>query len=90
MKKIERHRVDGIVINNNVGNTEHQTNYIYVNDQLTFNNRRLLWLAKTKAKEANWRFVWIRNGSIFARKNENSPLFLIKNTADVAAINNSN
>lgn len=87
MKKIERHRLDSKTIN--INEDPDSPNFIYINDELTFNNRQLLWLAKIKAKEANWKFVWVRNGSIFARKNENSPLFTINNTADIESINNS-
>lgn len=97
MSKIERHRVDANVIQENVNaennssNVENSSNnnkYIYINDQLTFTNRRLLWLAKTKANEAKWKFVWVRNGNIFARKNENSSFIIISNAADIESINN--
>ncbi|KAI8117059.1 hypothetical protein CVS40_10971 [Lucilia cuprina] len=87
MSKIVRHRVDAKLIN-----TENQCNkhnFIYLNDELTFNNRRLLWMAKMKAKENNWKYVWVNNGNICARKNENSPLFVIKNATDIESINNS-
>lgn len=75
MSKVERHRVDAAVINkdqitetnNSLSNSNNK--YIYINDQLTFNNRQLLWLAKTKARESSWKFVWVRNGNIFAKKN---------------------
>ena len=91
MEKIERHRVDAKTINdenNTEGNNSNNNNskYLYINDQLTFNNRQLLWLAKTKAKECNWKFVWVRNGKIFARKNENSSLNIINNAADIESI----
>lgn len=84
MSKIVKHRIDSNVINNNSFNNK----FIYVNDQLTFENRRLLWIAKTKAKEANWKFVWVRGGNIYARKTENSPLFAINSTTDIELINN--
>ncbi|XP_037812974.1 uncharacterized protein LOC119604445 [Lucilia sericata] len=84
MDKIKNHRVDANIIKEN-GNNK----YIYINDELTFSNRRLLWLAKTKAKEANWKFVWVKHGNIFARKNENSPLFVINNSTDIDNINNA-
>ncbi|XP_046807404.1 uncharacterized protein LOC111687197 [Lucilia cuprina] len=66
MSKIDRHRIDANIINNN-GTDSNGNKFIYINDQLSFNNRRLLWLAKTKAKEANWKFVWVRSGIICAR-----------------------
>ncbi|XP_046807412.1 uncharacterized protein LOC124420005 [Lucilia cuprina] len=88
MSKITKHRVNAEIINKN--DQDNAANkFIYINDELTFHNRQLLWQAKTKAKEANWKFVWVRNGNIFARKNENSPLLTIKNAADIETINNT-
>lgn len=60
MGKIKRHRVDSNVV---TGDTNDR-NFMYVNDQLTAHKRKLLWLVKTKAKESNWKFVWVRNGNI--------------------------
>lgn len=53
---------------------------------MTANNRRLLWLGKTKAKEHNWKFVWVRNGYIYARKNEKTSPIIITNSADIESI----
>lgn len=85
MQKIKGHRIDANVINK-TPNVDRRNNYIYVNEQLTFNNRRLLWLTKTKARECNWQFIWVRNGNIFARKAEKSPAIIIKNNADIENI----
>ncbi|XP_037827188.1 uncharacterized protein LOC119615182 [Lucilia sericata] len=85
MSKIERHRVDSQIINSS-GDRNSNAKYIYINDQLTFNYRRLLWITKTKAHEANWKYVWVRNGNIFARKAENSPAVSINNAADIECI----
>lgn len=84
MSKINRHRVNANIINSN---QENNIESKYINDELTFNNRRLLWLFKIKSKEQNWKFVLICKGNIFARKNENSPFFTIRNTADIENIN---
>ena len=87
MKKINRHRVDAQIINSAENNNSHnQSKYIYINDQLTYNNRQILWITKTKAKECNWKFVWTRDGKIFARKSENSSSIIINNAADIEQI----
>lgn len=88
ISKIERHRVDAHIINN-CGDQNSSVKYIYINAQLTFRYRRLLWIAKTKAHEANWKYVWVRNGNIFARKNENSPSITINNATDIELITSS-
>lgn len=86
MSKITRHRVDADIINNNRNENNNNNNHIYINDQLTFNNKRLLWTTKTKAREANWKYVWVRDGKIFARKIENSPAININNVYDIGSI----
>lgn len=85
MSKIKRHRIEANEINTN-GNKDSSVKFIYINDQLTFNNRKLLWIAKTKAHEANWKYVWVKNGNIFARKIENAPSIIINNATDIESI----
>lgn len=82
MSKINRHRVDSSLINEDNSNNK----YIYINEHLTPYKRRLLWLAKTKARESNWKFIWTRSGNIYAKKNEISNPILILNAADIELI----
>lgn len=84
MSKIEGHRVDATDINIEAAGGKHQ--YIYVNDQLTAEKRHLLWLAKRKAKEAGWKFVWVRQGEILARKVEKSVVVTVNNESDIELI----
>lgn len=51
---------------------------IYITEHLSAANKALHAAARTMAKEKGYSFVWIRNGRIFVRKNENSPFLLIK------------
>ena len=56
--KITRHRLYAHIINDTENqNTNNKNNYIHIHDAITFHKRRLLWNAKTKAKEANRKFV---------------------------------
>lgn len=67
MTKIHGHRVKDEIFSTNVTlNTNESTSNInvFVNDQLTPNNQKLLWLAKNRSREVNWKFVWTRNGYI--------------------------
>ncbi|CAG4966850.1 unnamed protein product [Colias eurytheme] len=52
---------------------------IFVAEHLTPENNTLYAAARAKAKEAHYKFVWIRNGRIFVRKNENCQALLIRN-----------
>ncbi|XP_061391163.1 uncharacterized protein LOC133326548, partial [Musca vetustissima] len=51
MSKIKRHKVE-------IRDANGENNVVYVNEELTAYNKRLLWMAKTKAKEMGWKFVW--------------------------------
>ena len=83
MSKLNRHRIDGSEINKNDTNN----NYIYINDRLTNSSKRLLWLAKNKAKQNNWKFVWVRHGVILARKEENQTIIRIECESDIEKLN---
>jgi len=70
--------------NNSSSSTNSNNNKkIFVNDELTRSNRHLLWLAKGKAKEANWRFVWVKDGRILAKKTEGDRPTYICSNADI-------
>lgn len=59
---------------------------VYVSEQISELNRGILKLAKEASKIHNWRFVWIKNGRIYARKTETSKICIIVNTSDVKKI----
>lgn len=53
---------------------------IFVSEHLSPSNKQLHAATRLKAKEVNYKFVWIRNGRIFVRKNELSPAKIISHT----------
>ncbi|CAH2095172.1 unnamed protein product [Euphydryas editha] len=64
-------------------NTEHlglggRREPVFVSEHLTPTNKHLHAAARKKAKEAGFMFVWIRDGRILARKNEQSHAIYIK------------
>lgn len=85
MRKMKRHRVDENVLDDENNNPTNR--FIYINDELTADNRRILWMAKTKAKENGWRYVWVKDGRIYAKRNENSAQIIINNQSDIEKIN---
>lgn len=56
---------------------------LFFNDNLTQTNRELFWMARTKGKESGYRFVWLKNGKIFARKGEGCPALRIGTANDL-------
>lgn len=52
---------------------------VYVVEHLSPANKALHAAARRKAKEVGFKFVWVRNGRIFVRKNETSEFIFVKN-----------
>lgn len=59
---------------------------IYLNDNLTRSNKELFWQVRTKGREKSYRFVWVKNGTIFANKDESSSPVRIASTRDLERI----
>lgn len=52
---------------------------IYVSEHLSPANKALHYAARIKTKELSYKFVWVRNGRIFVRKDEISKFIHVKN-----------
>lgn len=52
---------------------------VFVVENLSVDNKRLHAAARSKAKELNYRYVWVRNGRIYMRKTESSDHVFIRN-----------
>ena len=63
---------------------------IYVNEHLTANNRSLFMSARTICKDQGFRYVWVRNGKTYIRKNDTSPPVHIRSTHDLDKLRFSN
>ncbi|XP_045450021.1 uncharacterized protein LOC123658719 [Melitaea cinxia] len=50
---------------------------VYVSEHLSPTNKSLHAAARIRAKEKLYKFVWVRNGKIFVRKNESAPALVI-------------
>lgn len=60
---------------------------IYVYAQISPDLKNLRWKAKEKAKEKNWKFVWIKDGNLLAKKSElTSNVIKIVSESDLAKI----
>ena len=49
-------------------------------------NRHLLWISKNKAKEQNWKYVWIKDGRILAKKDDGARVIQVAKEGDVNLI----
>lgn len=60
---------------------------VFFNENLTRAHSDLFWRARVKAREAMYRFVWVRRGKIFVKKSEGSPLVRVSCVGDLDKIN---
>lgn len=47
------------------------------NENLTLINKDLFWQARTRGKENQYKYAWVKGGKVFARKQEGSRLVRI-------------
>lgn len=59
---------------------------IFINDHLTVKNKLLLSQAKSRAKEHNYQFVWVKHMKIFVRRDPTSKPFTISRGQDLQKI----
>lgn len=59
---------------------------LYVNEHLTLKNKKLFREARVTAKENEFRYVWIKHGTVLARANDTSAVFAIKSCDDLQKI----
>ena len=62
------------------------TNRFYVNEHLPPHTKTLLKQAKEKAKNKNFKFVWVQNGNVLVRKAENTKIIFIAKPEDLNAL----
>lgn len=66
--------------------TQRTNSIFYVNEHLTTSNKILLRKTKQKAKELDYKYVWVKNGSIMVRKNDGTKLIKIRDEYDLQKI----
>lgn len=65
------------------GISDGPTRDVFVNERLTKENRLLFRQTKLRASEHNFRYVWVREGSILVRKAEKAAAILIRSPGDL-------
>lgn len=58
----------------------------YVNERLSRTNRHLFYLARQEGSRLGWKFVWTREGRIYARRRPDSNAHRIKTEYDIKKI----
>jgi hypothetical protein len=60
---------------------------VYISEHLSPQNKALHAAARIKAKEKRYKFVWVRSGRVFVRRDENSPFMHIKSLSSLDQMN---
>ncbi|CAG4959175.1 unnamed protein product [Colias eurytheme] len=66
-----------------LGFTSNEDTPIFVTEHLTPKGARLFFLARDLTKSKNFKFCWTSFGRVFVRKDETSPIIVIKNESQV-------
>lgn len=75
------HRNTGLISKNLVTHSDDAR--IYINENLTAANKDLFWQTRQKGKDFKIKYCWVKNGKIFARKDENGLAVQIKSTDSI-------
>lgn len=59
---------------------------VYINEHLTAKNKLLFRLCREQAKKCNYKFVWIKHGTVLVRQTESSPIFSVRREHDIKKI----
>lgn len=62
---------------------------IYINEHLTLRNKQLFRTAREAAKQANFRYVWVKHSTVLVRASDSSPVIPIRTEQDIKKINNN-
>lgn len=73
------------ITNKNIANLQIGAT-IYINENLNSETKSLLWQARNKGRENNYKYIWCRNSKIFVRKADNSPIKVILRKEDLSLI----
>lgn len=66
-----------------LGFTTNEYTPIFISEQLTAKGSRLFFLARDLAKTKSYKFCWTSFGKVYVRKDENTPIILIRNESQV-------
>lgn len=59
---------------------------IFLSEHLTANSARLHYLSRDLAKSKNYKFCWTAYGKVYVRKDEQSPIIMIRNEEQVHSL----
>lgn len=76
-----------VVLTNAMVFANNDRDNIYINENLSPYYKALLWKSKQVAKSKKIKYVWVKGGKIFMKKDEQSYLFKITSEKDLSELN---
>ncbi|XP_072934836.1 uncharacterized protein [Epargyreus clarus] len=55
----------------------------YINERLTRTNKQLFYKVREEGRRKGWRFMWTRDGCIYARRDSDTPRYRFRTDADI-------
>ncbi|KAL4721536.1 hypothetical protein ACJJTC_001072 [Scirpophaga incertulas] len=59
---------------------------VYINEHLTVKNKQLFRMSREQAAKNNFKYVWIKHGTVLVRQTDSSAIFAVRNKQDVKKI----
>lgn len=83
VKFLQVRRIKKDIIQTDIGIANHSKRPILITEQLTRTNQELLFQARSLREGGNYKFVWSKNGEVFARYRPNTKVIKIIDTSHV-------
>lgn len=81
---LRRRRVKRTLSTRHMGRTDDRP--VYVNESLSPARRKLLAMTRAVQREKNYKFLWVRNGKIFVRREENAAFTIVTSQDDLSKL----
>ncbi|CAG5050881.1 unnamed protein product [Parnassius apollo] len=69
-----------------LGLPSHEPRPFYLNERVTSTNRQLFGKARDIGRGLNWKYIWTKEGRIFARQSDSSKIYQLQSIADIERI----
>jgi Na+/phosphate symporter len=62
------------------------TRNVYINEHLTAKNKQIFRLCRERAAKHQYKYVWIKRGTVLVRQTDSSPIFAVRSELDLKKI----
>lgn len=66
--------------------TTAQPRRFYINERLTWSNRKLFRIARVQGRTLDWKYIWTKEGRVYARRDKDLPAYRIRSESDIDTV----